>query len=166
MRLATAIALCGSTIASCAGPQPPSDAEIIAAFERDWAGYEEIVRLMSTDPRITFVGRGAAGAWTVEPAADAGRVAKITDFLGRHDIKSVGAIPEGPPVVGFVVSAQGLAVSGRAKSIEYDARPAGEASDSGRPVADTDVAMREPSDRWRVVRRDIGDGWFVRHACC
>lgn len=149
--------------AACSGRSTTTtDEVIIAQFEFDRLGFESAVEAITAEPRITSIEIRSHGATSVEPKGiNAERISAVTELMVRHDIDVVSAAPEGPKSVNFMVSAQGLGVSGHAKSLVYD-----EGRVDGLTVTDTDAEIAKPSDRWRVVYRHISDGWYIRNACC
>ena|GEM_PF-4055099 len=160
-RTAGLIAVSTLILAGC-GPQPVKDSAVLDALRMDRPGFEQAVGWMNEKPAIQSVDRRSDGSVTTVPAnVDARRVQGLERFMGRHGITHVGSPPDGGKV-GFVMSGSGLGVSGQAKSLVYSQV----APNDGPLVADTDVEMAKPSERWRVVRRSVGDGWYIENSCC
>lgn len=147
-------------LTGCA-PPPVSDDVVIATLKMDQQGFDQAVAWITAAPVLAHVDLREAGVSATPADVDPDRLEPLAAFMRRHGINSVGASPDGR-TVSFQMSASGIGASGQLKELTYSRQRSADWT----MVPDTDQEMAKPSDRWRVVYRDLGDGWYVENSCC
>ncbi|MFA6140775.1 MAG: hypothetical protein WC684_08630 [Hyphomicrobium sp.] len=160
----TAAALAMSTVAMIAllaiadpfgGPPHPTDAAMLAQFARVRPSLEEIVGMIEQDPGIE---RLAPDFTRPEPAPIG--LDRLADYRTRLQAAGIAhGLSRYGDAVAFLVSTQGLAISGSGKSFVH----AGDADPDATVIdGDLDAAVIALADKDVLLQRRIGEGWWLQ----
>lgn len=136
------------------GPPAPSDAAMIAHWEKHRGTLDEITEMLRRDPALNRIGM----TWS-EPAepdrahVEPERLAKYRELMKQASIISVG---RGHRSVYFGYHASGLSVSGFGKGFVR-----GEAS-SYAEIVDGDLDAAAAGRSKVFLQRPIADGWWLQ----
>jgi hypothetical protein len=136
------------------GPPAPSDAAMIAHWEKHRGTLDEITEMLRRDPALNRIGMN----WT-EPSeperarVEPERLAKYRELMKQASIISVG---RGHRSVYFGFHASGLSVSGFGKGFVR-----GEASRHAE-IVDSDLDAAAAGRSKVFLQRPIADGWWLQ----
>jgi hypothetical protein len=136
------------------GPPAPSDAAMIAHWQKHRGTLDEITEMLRRDPALNRIGM----TWT-EPAeperarVEPERLAKYRELMKQASIISVG---RGHRSVYFLYHASGLSVSGFGKGFVR-----GEASRHAE-IVDGDLDAAAAGRSKVFLQRPIADGWWLQ----
>ncbi len=136
------------------GPPAPSDAAMIAHWEKHRGTLDEITEMLRRDPAVNRIGMNWTEPEDPERARlDPDRLAKYRELMKRASIVSVG---RGHRSIYFLYHASGVSVSGFGKGFVR-----GEASRHAEIVdGDLDAAA---AGRGKIfLQRPIADGWWLQ----
>lgn len=137
------------------GPPHPTDAAMLAQFARVRPSLEEIVGMIEQDPGIE---RLAPDFTRPEPAPIGPE--RLADYRARLQAAGIAhGLSRYGGTVAFLVSTQGLAISGSGKSFvrAEDADP-----DATVIGGDLDAAVIALADKDVLLQRRIGEGWWLQ----
>jgi hypothetical protein len=137
------------------GPPHPTDAAMLAQFARVQPSLESIVGMIEQDPRIE---RLAPDFTRPEPAPIAPE--RLADYRARlHAAGIAHGLSHYGGTVTFLVSTQGLAISGSGKGFVH-----AEHADPDASVidGDLDAAVDALADKDVLLQRRIGERWWLQ----
>ena len=137
------------------GPAHPTDAAMLAQFARVQPSLESIIDMIEDDPGVE---RLAPDFTRPEPAPIGAE--RLADYRARLLAAGIahGLSHYGDPVE-FIVSTQGLAISGSGKSFVH-----AEHADPDATVidGDLDAAVNALADKDVLLQRRIGERWWLQ----
>ena len=137
------------------GPPHPTDAAMMAQFARVRPSLEEIVGMIEQDPGIE---RLAPDFTRPEPAPIGPK--RLADYRARLQAAGIDhGLSRHGDTVEFIVSTQGLAISGSGKSFVH-----AEHADPDATVidGDLDAAVDALADKDVLLQRRIGERWWLQ----
>ena len=139
--------------AQSSGPRP-SDAAMIAHFEKHRADFEQLAAMMREDARLKRIGKDFAQP---DNAVGTARLAQYRALLARLNIISVSHYGS---QIEFVYYTQGITIRGSAKSFCFGPPPDFVEEIDGDLDAAWDTAVKQHERGMTFQRRIAGDWWL------
>jgi hypothetical protein len=151
---------CAALTGGASGTGFPSDAQLAACFRAERPAFAGLRDMMLGQAQVGRIERQAveacvrSGGCRGQGGGDAAQSKRLLELLRATGADVVTRAPNGGAVV-FSIYARGISPSGRAKAIEWRARPPDVV------VADTD---RDRPTQFLLSYARLADDWYIAHS--